>query len=125
MIHRILPLAATVLLCCFCPACSIAVQKPTASLKSAAVKNVTAEGIAVDFAFDIANPNPVALPLRAAQYKLALGGVKVLDDKVETSGDLPARGVLPLTLPLTLSFNSLLDAEEAIKASKGEVPYTF
>src|SRR3954454_19931204 len=120
---RKLPVAlAFVPLCLLSLACS-SVQKPTASLRSADVGAITAEGFTANFDLDVHNPNAFALPLTNADYGLSLGGVKVVKDTVKPEGSIPAGGSKPLSIPVRLSFQDLLKAEEAIRAGGGDVPY--
>ncbi len=124
--NRSLPFFASLLIgCLFGTGCSTLIQQPTATFKSADVRNPAVDGVTVDFHVDVANPNPVSVPLSGAQYKLALGGTQVVDNKLETKSDLPAKGTLPLTIPVTLSFENILAAEKAISGSGGDVPYSF
>jgi LEA14-like dessication related protein len=105
-------------------ACS-SVQRPTATLQSADIGAVNAEGFTVNFAVDVANPNAVALPLTDANYALSLGGVKVVDDKVSPGGSIPAGGSTGVMIPVRLRFEDLLKAERAIRAGGWDVPYAF
>ena len=108
------------------PGCAaLNVQRPTASLRSADVAEVTAEGMTVHFDVGVNNPNAVAIPLTAADYRLALGGVQVIDDQVQPKESIPANGSADVTLPVRLSFRDLLAAEQAIARSGGNVPYSF
>jgi LEA14-like dessication related protein len=109
-------------MCLLSLACS-QVQKPTASLRSADVGAVTADGFTANFALDVQNPNSFKLPLTDADYALSLGGVKVTNDTIKPGGSIPANGSMPITIPVRLSFESLLKAEEAIRAGGGDVPY--
>jgi LEA14-like dessication related protein len=101
------------------------IQKPTASLKSADVGDVTVQGFTANFSIDVANPNSFAVPLRNTDYTLSLGGAKVADGAIKPDASLPAGGTLPMTIPVRLTFEDLLKAEEAIRAGGGEVPYRF
>ena len=103
-------------------ACS-SVQRPTASLRSADVGAINAEGFTVNFDVDVANPNAFDLPLTNADYALSLGGVKVVDDKVSPSGSIPAGGRSGVTIPVRLRFEDLLKAERAIRAGGWDIPY--
>ena len=105
-------------------ACS-SVQRPTASLRSAEVGAVNTEGFTVNFDLDVTNPNAVALPLTDADYALSLGGVKVVNDKVNPGGSVPAGGSTGVTIPVRLRFEDLLQAERAIRAGGWDVPYEF
>jgi LEA14-like dessication related protein len=123
---RTVGLAAFLALFALASGCSsLNVQKPTASLRSANVADVTQEGLTVNFDVDVDNPNAVAIPLSAADYKLSLGGVRVVDDRVKPKGSIPANGSLPVTVPVTLSFQDLLSAQQAIARGGGDVPYDF
>src|SRR4051794_21214517 len=101
------------------------VQKPTATFRAARLENVTAEGLTANFDIGVENPNSFELPLSAAQYKLALGGVQVVDDQAKPDAAIPAKGSLPVTVPVRLNFQHLLSAEQAIARSGGNIPYDF
>ena len=120
---RTLPMPlALVPLCVLSLACS-SVQKPTASLRSADVGAITADGFTANFDLDVHNPNRFSLPLANADYGLSLGGVKVVNDTVKPEGSIPAGGNQAVTIPVRLTFQDLLKAEEAIRAGGGDVPY--
>lgn len=115
---------------CFIPLCLLSlacssVQQPSASLNSAEVGELTAEGFTVNFDLGLRNPNAFELPLTDANYALSLGGVKLIDDKASPGGSIPAGGTSNVVLPVRLSFDSLLKARRAIAAGGGDVPYEF
>jgi LEA14-like dessication related protein len=101
------------------------VKQPTASFKTMNVTGITPQGFTMAFDLDVRNPNPVALPLSDTDYKLQLGGVNVLEGKAKPEGTLPANGTLPITLPVTVTFENLLAAEKAISQGGGKIPYAF
>jgi LEA14-like dessication related protein len=105
-------------------ACS-AVKQPTASFKSMNVTDITPQGFTMAFDLDVANPNGVALPISMADYKIGLGGVNVLNGKANPSGTIPANGSIPVKLPVTLTYENLLSAEQAIVSGGGKIPYAF
>jgi hypothetical protein len=74
---------------------------------------------------DLNNPNAVALPLTNADYSVRLGGVKVVDGaKIRPAADsLPANGSTAVSIPVALTFENLLAAEEAIRQGGGSVKY--
>ena len=124
-----MPRAAALLLgllfCAAAPGCSslTGLQRPTASVTGMALGEVDARGFTMNFDVDLDNPNGVALPLAAADYALGLGGVEVLDGKANPSGSVPARGSRRVTLPVSVAFEDLLSAEQAIRDTGGDVPY--
>ena len=87
------------------------------------VQGVDANGFTLNFAVDVTNPNGFALPVAAADYQLGVGGTGVLDGKAKPTGSIPANGTLGVTLPVTVGFDNLLKAEQAIRDSGGSVPY--
>jgi LEA14-like dessication related protein len=105
--------------------CGSAIKEPTASVRSGTLRALTEDGVGLDFVVDIGNPNSFALPISAADYKLALGGVKVLSDSAKPAASIPANGSAAVTVPVTLMFDDLLKAERAIAESGGNVPYEF
>lgn len=101
------------------------VQKPTAAVTGMAVKGVDANGFTLNFDVEIHNPNSMALPLAAADYKLGLGGVDVVEGKARPQGSIPAGSSKSVALPVTLTYENLLAAERSIVKSGGNVPYAL
>ena len=65
---RISLCASLLFVCCtFGTGCAGLIQQPTATFKSAELRNPAADGVTVDFHVDVANPNPVSVPLSGAQ----------------------------------------------------------
>ena len=104
---------------------SLNVKRPTAAVNTMAVQNVTSTGFTMNFGVDVTNPNPVALPLTTADYKVGLGGTNVADGKAMPDGAIPANGTRTIAVPVTLTYQNLLAAEQAVVSSGGNVPYTL
>jgi LEA14-like dessication related protein len=103
--------------------CSSA-QRPTAAFKAMSINDVSPRGFVMNVDVDVANPNPVALPLTNADYSVSLGGVKVIDGgKVKPDARIPANGHSTITIPVPLTFENLLSVEESIRKGNGSVPY--
>lgn len=98
-------------------------RRPTASVTGMTLGEVDPEGFTMNFQVDVSNPNGIALPLAATDYELGLGGERVLNGKAEPRGSVPANGSVGVTLPVTVAFEDLLRAEQAIRGSGGDVPY--
>jgi len=101
------------------------VQKPTAAVTGMTVQDVNASGFTMNFGVELKNPNTMALPLTAAEYKLGLNGTNVLEGKAKPEGSVPAGGSKQVALPVTLTYENLLAAEQAIVKSGGNVPYAL
>jgi LEA14-like dessication related protein len=111
-------------LCFLSLACS-AIRRPTASFRSMAVQNVDSEGFTMNFDLMLNNPNAVSLPLSNADYKLSFAGIKVLDGQAKPEGSIPANGSLALQLPVKVTYENLLAAEQAIASGNAKIPYAF
>jgi LEA14-like dessication related protein len=121
-----LRLALLIPICLLSVACSGAgLQKPTAAVKGMSLGGVNATGLTMNFDVDVTNPNAVAIPLTTTDYGLSLGDTKVLDGKSDLTGDLPAGGTRSLVLPVAVTFENLMAAEQALVKSGGNVPYTL
>lgn len=118
---RAVPLSLLCILGWGCSALNL--QKPTAAVTGMSVQGVTAQGFTMNFNVNLTNPNSVALPLAAADYKLGVSGQNLLDGKAKPEGSLPANGTRAVALPVTVTFENLLVAEKAIASGGGNVPY--
>ncbi|MDB5299596.1 MAG: conserved secreted protein [Phycisphaerales bacterium] len=105
--------------------CSTLVKWPTVALRSTTLGQATPTGVTVNFDLDLTNPNSFSLPVNRAQYKLALGGVVVVNDSAAPDATIPANGTIPLRIPVAVTFESLLAAGEALRKSGGDVPYNL
>jgi LEA14-like dessication related protein len=112
--------------CAFSIGCSaLNLQKPTADVTGMAVQNVNASGFTMNFDVEVKNPNALELPTGAADYKLGLSGVNVVNGAANPAGSIPAGGSKHVTLPVTLTYENLLAAEQGIVKSGGNVPYSL
>ncbi len=119
-------LICSLILCTIGVGCSaLNLQTPTAAVNGMAVQNVDANGFTMNFGVDVKNPNALELPFGAADYKLGLSGVNVVNGNAPTAGALPANGSKQVTLPVTLTYENLLAAEQGIVKSGGNVPYSL
>jgi LEA14-like dessication related protein len=98
-------------------------QQPTASFRSMKLDNIDANGFTMNFDIELQNPNDVELPLSAADYRLNLGDVEILQGKAKPDGMLPAKGSRNVTLPVSVTYENLLAAEKFIRQSGGNVPF--
>ncbi len=101
------------------------VKKPVPSLRSAEIGKTTSDGFTVNFNLDVKNPNAFTLPLADTDYTLSFGGAKVVTDKLKANDSIPAGESKAFTIPVNLTFESLLKAEEIIRKAGGDVPYEF
>ncbi len=100
------------------------VQRPTASFRTMSISDVSPRGFVMNVDVDVANPNSVALPLTNIDYGVSLGGVRVVNGgKIKPEARIPANGHSTITIPVPLTFENLLSAEESIRKGGGDVTY--
>ncbi len=122
---RLRPLCLLLLLA-LTPGCAVLnLQQPTGTFRSVSVSDVSPAGVTASFDVDIQNPNSFDIPLDAADYKLSLSGVQVIDDRTKPIGSVPANSTVPVTVPVHFRFDQLLQAEKEIAKSGGNVPFDF
>lgn len=93
-------------------------------MKDVSVSQVSTNGLVLVVDVDVKNPNSIALPIANADYSLSLGGVKVINQaKVKPEGSIPANGSRVITVPVPLTFEGMLMAEEGIRKGGGSVKY--
>ncbi len=97
-------------------------EKPTASIQSLRLKNLSLT--AADLEFDVAvnNPYSVALPLTNIQYALASDGDPFLTGTAPTQGLIPPQNAKTIKVPARVSFPSLLATLKSIKPG-AVIPY--
>ncbi len=122
---NILRLAPLFLLTLTLGCANLSLQRPTAAVKGMQVQNITPQGFTMNFDVDLQNPNAIELPLATADYKMGLAGVQLLDGAVKPEGALPAHGSRAVSLPVTLTFDSLLSISSALSKTGADVPYDF
>lgn len=111
------------LVCVVGGGCAAQVQRPTASVTNMTVGEVTPQGFTMNFEVDVENPNPVALPVGDVDYKLRLVGRDFIDGKADPDASVPARGSMPVVLPVRVTFENLLAISDGIRRSGGDVPF--
>lgn len=122
MIRRIVALLLAALLV---GCASLDAQRPTASLQSMSVGNVTPDGIQLNFLTSVHNPNTFSLPMNGADYDLSVAGVHVISDSAKLEQGLAANASTNVTLPVVLRFDDLLKAKQALVQSGGDIPLAF
>ncbi len=111
-------------LCLMCIGCSVLnVKSPTARVTGMELRDIDTQGFTMNFAVDLANPNAVALPVAAVDYKLDLAGTGLADGQINPGKAIPANGSQSVTLPVRLTYTNLIAMEQAIRKVGWNIPY--
>jgi LEA14-like dessication related protein len=109
-------------LCLLSLACQ-SIQRPTATIRGMSLRDIDSRGFTMNFDVQLDNPNSFALPLADADYTLSLAGARLLSGEARPDATLPASASRDITLPVTLTFEDLLRAEDSLRRSAGDIPY--
>jgi LEA14-like dessication related protein len=117
-------IASLLCLCLMCIGCSaLNVKSPTARVTGMDLRDMDTQGFTMNFAVDLANPNAVALPLAAVDYKLDLAGTGLANGQMNPGKSIPANGSQAVAVPVRLTYSNLLAAEQAIRKVGWTIPY--
>jgi LEA14-like dessication related protein len=122
--YKTVSLAVLAALCLAADGCED-YEIPTVTFTDVDLVHVDAAGMTLDFEMEVYNPNPRAIPLERVTYTLRIGRESILDGGSQLPATLPAEGTLPVTVPVSLTWPSILSAEETIRRLGGDIPYTF
>ncbi|MEM8784040.1 MAG: LEA type 2 family protein [Planctomycetota bacterium] len=103
----------------------LGVKTPTASVRTMALTDVTAEGFTMDFDVSVTNPNAFALPLSDTTYTVALAGVDAASGSLMPPGAIAGHATDTVRLPVRMTYQQMLDVGRALLDSGGQVPYRF
>jgi len=92
--QKLIFLAASLIVtaCSGCAGTSVSIESPTVQLSNVAVNQLSFTGQSFVLSFDVSNPNPFPLPVRAVRYHVQLANQTFASG--ETPGDfsIPASG---------------------------------
>lgn len=100
---RSLAVAAAVIGLSGCSLFMRSIEKPTATVRSVAVSNVSFTGATGELALDVMNPNGFGVPLSGIDWQLSIGGARAVTGTVQLSQTIPAKGVAPVVTTLTIN----------------------
>lgn len=88
------------------PGCSIfmrSIEKPTATVRTVNVTNVSFAGATGELALDVMNPNSFGVPLSGLDWQLSIGGARAVTGTVQLSQTIPAKGIAPVVTSLSIN----------------------
>jgi LEA14-like dessication related protein len=97
-------------------------DKPTASVKSVALRELTLEGVVLAFDVEVGNPYGTPLPVAALDLSLSSRGQGFLNAQSLDQGTVPARGSRLMPLTAKVGFAPLLAALSGVRPG-AVVPY--
>jgi LEA14-like dessication related protein len=107
-----------------CAWLSSVAQRPTVSLRSVDLKEISFTGLSVDFVLAVTNPNPIGLDLARLVYQITVDGHQFVEGAANQALHLPAEGVGEAHVPVSVKFVDLAESLEAL-FTKRTVPYTL
>jgi hypothetical protein len=104
-------------LCSALAGCSMfarTIERPTATVRDVSVSTTGFDGVTGELQLEVANPNPVGVPLSAIEWRLSIGGSRAATGSVELSQTIPARGVAPVTTTLSVGVRDAIAVAAAL-----------
>lgn len=107
-----------------CAYLSSIAQKPTVTLKRVDIKEVSFQGISVDFILAVNNPNPIGVDLATLSYQITVDGHAFVAGSSNAAVHVPANGPGEVHVPLSIQFVELARSFEDLFHKK-TVAYTL
>jgi len=96
---------------------NVPVMPPIVTFRAATLAAADFEGVTVDVAFDVENPNPFALPVVRLTHAVAVDGVPAYSSSTPCNAAVASRGTFPVTVPVFLPFGRIPGiAEKVLRA---------
>ncbi len=83
------------------------VKEPTVSIAGMNISSISAEGLTLQFALDVDNPNPIPLNLAGFDYTLMLDGKQLMAGEQRDKVKIKARGNSQVKVPVSLKFSDI------------------
>ncbi len=83
------------------------IKDPEVSISGIGVSSISMEGMTLQFALDVDNPNPLPLSLAGFDYALKLDGSQLLAGEQRDRVEIKARGKSQVQIPVSLKFADL------------------
>ncbi len=99
-----------------------AMDKPTASLSGARLRDITPAGAVLDLDVDVSNPYSVSLPLADFDYKLTSDNTRFFAGQADLQGTVPAGATRTFTLPAEVKFSDALAVLSSVRPGQ-VLPY--
>lgn len=93
---------------------NVPVLPPIVTFRAATLASAGFEGVTVDVAFDVENPNPFALPVVRLAHAVSVEGVPAFSGTAPCTAAVASRGTYPVAVPVFLPFGRIPDIGEKV-----------
>lgn len=107
-----------------CAFLSSIAQKPTVTLKRVDIKEVSFQGLSVDFVLAVTNPNPIGVDLATLSYQITVDGHQFVAGSTSSAVHVPASGLGEVHVPLSIQWVALAHSLDDL-FRKRNVAYTL
>ncbi|MBU1169082.1 MAG: LEA type 2 family protein [Proteobacteria bacterium] len=80
------------------------IKKPTIEFSGMAVKEMTLFDGTYVFTFNVANPNPLGVPIEKISYDLKIDGKEFFQGDLDNKETVPGNGMIPVDVPVQLYY---------------------
>jgi LEA14-like dessication related protein len=89
---RNIALSAVALFATGCASTGVIVERPDVSLRNVEIADIELDAQTFVLEFDVVNPNPFPLPIRAVSYGVELQGLRLASGETQSAFTVPAGG---------------------------------
>jgi LEA14-like dessication related protein len=97
---------------------NVPVLPPIVTFRSATLGAAGFEGVTVDVALDVENPNPFALPVVRVAHALTVDGVPAFSGQSPATAAVASRGTYPVIVPVYLPYGRIPDIGAKVAAGQ-------
>jgi LEA14-like dessication related protein len=90
------------------------IEKPVASVRDVSLSSAGLGGVSGQLQLDVTNPNGFGVPLAGIDWQLSIGGARAVTGTVQLSQTIPARGVAPVAMALSVSTRDAIAVASAL-----------
>ena len=76
------------------------IAKPEIAITAVSMETFSERGAGGQLELNVANPNPVAMPLKYIEWEMSISGDRAVVGRIDVSGQIPANGSLPVSAAL-------------------------
>ncbi len=88
---------------------NVPVLTPTVTVRGATLASAGFEGVTVDVALEVENPNPFALPVARLTHAVEVEGAPAFSGSARSDAAVAAQGTSPVTVPVFLPYGRIPD----------------
>ena len=109
--------------CAYVKALNNKMKTPKVNFQNVELREATADGIKLDFLFEVNNPNPLGAKITALTYDLKLNGSRIAKGKTKEAIEVGPQGRSDVRFPFELKFQDLVSTIKTLMGARDKIKY--